>query len=106
MARKLASESVKVGPKGSFGPSTSAAAKAGNKAAGKTVGTKSEYAQKAMQDKARAYLASRAAAKSAPTKAAASKPKLKKTAPKKRAMAAGGIGSVTLKGDTAKTKKK
>jgi hypothetical protein len=106
MARKFASEGVKVGPKGSFGPSTAAAAKAG-----KNVGTKSEFAQKAMQDKARAYLASRAAAKAAPTKAAASKPvapkpKLKKTAPKKRAMAAGGIGSVTLKGDTAKTKKK
>ena len=107
MARKLASEGVKVGPKGSFGPSTAATAKA----AGKNIGTKSEFAQKAMQDKARAYLASRAAAKTAPTKAAASKavapkPTLKKTAPKKRAMAAGGIGSVTLKGDTAKTKKK
>lgn len=101
MARKLASESVKVGPKGSFGPSTSAMAKAG-----KNVGTKSEFAQKAMQDKARAYLASRAAAKSAPTKAAASKPTLKKAAPKKRAMAAGGIGATTLKGDTAKKTKK
>ena len=98
MARKFASEGVKVGPKGSFGPSTAATAKA----AGKNIGTKSEFAQKAMQDKARAYLASRAAAKSAPTKAAASKPTLKKSAPKKRAMAAGGIGSVTLKGDTAK----
>ena len=102
MARKLASEGVKVGPKGSFGPSTAATAKA----AGKNVGTKSEFAQKAMQDKARAYLASRAAAKSAPTKAAASKPTLKKAAPKKRAMAAGGIGATTLKGDTAKKTKK
>lgn len=106
MARKFASEGVTVGPKGSFGKSTAAMAKAG-----KNVGTKSEFAQKAMQDKARAYLAARAAAKSAPAKttpakAVASKPTLKKAAPKKRAMAAGGIGSVTLKGDTTKTKKK
>lgn len=101
MARKLASESVKVGPKGSFGPSTSAMAKAG-----KNVGTKSEFAQKAMQDKARAYLASRAAAKATPAKPTAPKPTLKKAAPKKRAMAAGGIGATTLKGDTAKKTKK
>lgn len=98
MARKLASEGVKVGPKGSFGPSTAATAKA----AGKNIGTKSEFAQKAMQDKARAYLASRAAAKATPAKPTAPKPTLKKAAPKKRAMAAGGIGATTLKGDTAK----
>jgi hypothetical protein len=63
------SGSVTVGPKGSFGKSTAATAKAGK------VGTKSEYAQKAMQDKARAYLASRAAAKAAPAPAKTVKPR-------------------------------
>jgi hypothetical protein len=123
-AGKPVASSVKVGPKGSFGKSTAATAKAG-----KNVGTKGEYAQKAMQDKARAYLASRAASKAAPAaKAAAYKPLIKsgkstktfgevsknvaaKTAPKKptvkkKSMAAGGLGMTQLKGDTAKTKKK
>ena len=51
-------ESVKVGPKGSFGKTTSATAKA----AGKKIGTKSEFANKATQDTARKALAARAAA--------------------------------------------
>jgi hypothetical protein len=96
MQKKLASEGVKVGPKGSFGKPTSAMAKAG-----KGVGTKSEYAQKAMQDKARAYLASRAASKPAAT---AAKPK-PKTMPKKKTMAAG-LGVSQIKGNTKKTTKK
>jgi hypothetical protein len=93
--------SVKFGPKGSFGKSTAEMAKAGK------VGTKSEYAQKAMQDKARAYLASRAAAKAAPVKVNSAKPAAKaatkpKPTLKKKSMVAGGLGATTLKGDSAK----
>lgn len=51
-------EGVKVGAKGSFGKTTSATAKA----AGKKIGTKSEFANKATQDAARKALAARAAA--------------------------------------------
>ena len=102
MAKKFASEGVKVGPKGSFGPSTSAAAKAGG------VGTKAEYAMKATQDKARAELAARAAKAKpstsvkvvAPKPTAASKPALKK-----KAALGAGMGATTLRGDTAKKKK-
>ena len=95
------SGSVTVGPKGSFGKSTAAMAKAG-----KNVGTKSEYAQKAMQDKARAYLASRAATKAAPAAKPAAKAPVKKTATKKKMVGMSGVGAVSLKGDTRKTKKK
>lgn len=49
-------ESVKVGPKGSFGKTTSAMAKGGKK-----IGTKSEFATKATQESARKSLATRAA---------------------------------------------
>jgi hypothetical protein len=104
-AGKPVPSSVTVGPKGSFGKPTSAMAKAG-----KNVGTKSEYAQKAMQDKARAYLASRAAAKAAPVKVNSAKPAakapVKKAAPKKKMVGMSGVGAVSLKGDTRKTKKK
>lgn len=100
IADKTAS-SVKFGPAGSFGKSTAAMAKAG-----KNVGTKSEFAQKAMQDKARAYLASRAAAKAAPVKvnsATAAKATTKpKPTVKKKSMVAGGLGTTQLKGDSAK----
>lgn len=101
MQKKLASEGVKVGPKGSFGKPTSAMAKAG-----KGVGTKSEYAQKAMQDKARAYLASRASS-AKPAGTIAKSPAKPKPTIKKKTMTAG-LGVSQIKGSTAKktTKKK
>ena len=99
MQKKLASEGVKVGPKGSFGKPTSAMAKAG-----KGVGTKSEYAQKAMQDKARAYLASRASS-AKPAGTIAKSPAKPKPTIKKKTMAAG-LGVSQIKGNTKKTTKK
>jgi hypothetical protein len=100
-AGKPVASSVKVGPKGSFGKSTAATAKAG-----KGVGTKSEYAQKAMQDKARAYLASRASS-AKPAGTIAKSPAKPKPTMKKKTMAAG-LGVSQIKGNTAKktTKKK
>ena len=104
MAKRLAAEGVKVGPKGSFGQTTSAAAKAGKK-----VGTKSEYAMKATQEKARKEIQARMAAKPGVTvgpKGSFGKPTAApKPALKKKAAVGAGMGATTLRGDTAKKKK-
>jgi hypothetical protein len=55
------SDGVRVGAKGSFGKTTSAAAKAAAKGAGKKVGTKAEFANKATEDAVRKALTARAA---------------------------------------------
>jgi len=58
---RVLGDSFRVGAKGSFGKTTSAAAKAAAKTAGKKVGTKAEFATKATEETVRKALAQRAA---------------------------------------------